>query len=165
MQVIPKLIKKYPAMTILVISIHTQIVLIEKLVELGIGGYISKNDSEAIQHLTQIIVALKSGGVYFSPGAYTKLRSLKTRSTSSILAPRQIEALSLCVAFPDSDTDDLAIRLGVSSSTFRNLLSSAYKRLGVHTRRAAINYLQQLGLNDMDHKDDEDHKDGEDPEA
>lgn len=159
MQVIPKLIKKYPAMTILVISMHTQIVLIEKLVELGIGGYIAKNDSEAIQHLTQIIVTLRSGGVYFSPEAYTKLRSLKTRSSSSLLSPRQLEALSLCVAFPDSDTNDLAIRLGVSKSTFRNTLSDAYERLGVHTRRAAINYLQQLGLDETKREKDDNPKD------
>lgn len=149
MQVIPRLITKYPAMTILIISMHTQIVLIERLVELGISGYIFKNDSEAIQQLANIIITLKNGGWFFSQGAYTKLRSLKTRATTSILSPRQLEALSLCVAFPDSTSDDLANRLGVSSSTFRNLLSNVYKRLGVHTRRAAIVYLQKLGMNEM----------------
>lgn len=149
MQVIPRLTAKYPEMTILIISMHTQIVLIERLVELGIGGYISKSDHEAIQQLGKIIVALKSGGGYFSQGAYTKLRSLKTRSTTTLLSPGQLEALSLCVAFPDSSSDDLANRLGVSSSTFRNLLSNAYKRLGVHTRRAAIAYLQKLGLSEQ----------------
>lgn len=146
LQVIPKLIKKYPHLVILVISMYSQIVLVEKLVELGVAGYIFKNDSEAIQHLAEIVVTLKNGGTYFSQGLFTKLRSLKTKSTSSLLSPRQLEALSLCVAFPDSTSDDLAIRLGVSSSTFRNTLSSAYVRLGVHTRRAAIAYLQKLGL-------------------
>ena len=154
MQIIPKLIKKYPAMTILVISMHTQVVLIEKLVDYGIGGYIFKNDNEAIQRLAHIIVALKSGGVYFSQGVYTKLRSLKTRSTASLLSSRQLEALSLCVAFPDNTSDDLANRLGVSSSTFRNLLSNAYERLGVHTRSAAIAYLQKLGLNETSFMDE-----------
>ncbi|MCX6079180.1 MAG: response regulator transcription factor [Chloroflexi bacterium] len=148
LQTIPKLIKKYPKMTILVISMFSQIVLIERLVELGISGYIFKNDSEAIQNLAQVISTLSQGGTYFSQGIIPKLRSLNKQSSSSLLSPRQLEALSLCVAYPDNTTDDLAIRLGVSSSTFRNTLSSAYERLGVHTRRAAIAYFQKLGINE-----------------
>jgi two-component system nitrate/nitrite response regulator NarL len=146
LQVIPKIKRAHPLVTILVISMHTEIVLVEKLVELGISGYIFKNDNESIMQLPRIIQILTSGGIYFSQGAYTKLRSLKNKSTSSLLSARQLEALSLCVAFPDSTTNDLAIRLGVSSSTFRNLLSNAYERLGVHTRRAAIAYLQRYGM-------------------
>jgi two-component system nitrate/nitrite response regulator NarL len=148
MQVIPKLAQKYPAMKILIISMHTQVVLIERLVELGIGGYIFKHDHEAIQQLAKIIIALKTGGAYFSQGAYTKLRESKTKPTGSLLSPRQIEALSLCVAFPNSTSNDLANRLGVSNSTFRNTLSHAYDRLGVHTRRAALAHLQELGLSE-----------------
>jgi len=144
MQAIPRLKKNFPALTILVISMHSQIVLIERLVELGVSGYIFKNDSESIQNLARIIVKLKNGGTYFSQDVIPKLRSLKNRADSSLLSPRQIESLSLCVAYPDNTSDDLALKLGVSSSTFRNTLSSAYKRLGVHNRSAAIDYLKKL---------------------
>ncbi len=144
-QTIPKLIKKYPEMTILVISMYSQIVLIERLVELGVSGYIFKSDSGAIQDLAQIIEKLQQGETYFSQGIIPKLRSLKKKSNSSLLSPRQVEALSLCVSYPDETSDHLASRLGVSNSTFRNTLSSAYDRLGVHTRRAAIEYLKKVG--------------------
>ena len=146
LNVIPRLKNKYPEMAILVISGHTQQVLVERLFEMGIRGYIFKNDHDAIEHLAEIIVTIQRGGVYFSQGAYEKLRSLKSESSSPLLSPRQLEALSLCVAFPDSSTAELAARLNVSSSTFRNLLSNAYLRLGVRTRQAAIAELQRMGI-------------------
>ncbi len=157
LQVIPKILKKNKGIKILIISMFSQIVLIEKLVELGIAGYIFKNDAGAIQDLAQIIVSLKNGGSYFSQGIIPKLRYLKTRSASTLLSPRQMEALSLCVAFPDSTSDDLAVRLGVSSSTFRNTLSAAYDRIGVHTRRAAIYYLQKMDLGGFDSDEEPTH--------
>jgi DNA-binding NarL/FixJ family response regulator len=148
LQVIPKLVKKYPAMNILVISMHTQVVLIEKLVGLGVGGYIFKDDHEAIQHLSTILLVLKSGGAYFSQGAYTKLRTHKNMATTSLLTPAQLEALTLCATFPNSITSELAKHMNVSNSTFRNTLSHAYERLGVHSRRAAIAYVQKLELHE-----------------
>lgn len=143
---IPGIKTKYPKLAILVISSHTQQVLVERLFDLGIRGYIFKNDYDAIEHLVEIIMTISKNGVYFSQGAYEKLRSLKSAESHPLLTPRQLEALSLCVAFPDSSTLDLAARLGITHSTFRNLLSKAYERLGVRTRVAAIAELQRMGI-------------------
>ncbi len=147
-QYIPKITRMYPGMAILVISMHSQIVLIEKLIELGVSGYIMKSDSIAIQNLDKIVLSLVNGGTYFSQGIFPKLRSLKTGSENTLLSPRQFEVLSLCTEYPDEDSDSLAVRMGVSSSTIRNTLSDAYKILGVHTRQAAIAYFQKLGMGD-----------------
>ncbi len=147
-QYIPKITRSYPGMAILVISMHSQIVLIEKLIELGVSGYIMKSDSSAIQNLDKIILSLMGGGTYFSQGIFPKLRSLKSGSENTLLTPRQFEVLSLCTEFPDEDSDSLAVRMGVSSSTIRNTLSDSYKVLGVHTRQAAISYFQKLGMGD-----------------
>jgi hypothetical protein len=57
-----------------------------------------------------------------------------------------LEALSLCAAYPDAETDFLAQKLGVTGSTLRNLLSGTYFRLGVRTRAAAIAKAHQLGI-------------------
>lgn len=147
---IPKLKKTWPKMAILVISSHTQQVLVERLFELGVQGYIFKNDFDAIEHLAEVIISVSKGGFYFSQGAYLQLRSLKSSEAHPLLSPRQLEALSLCVAFPDSSTIELAQRLGVTNSTFRNLLSKAYARLGVRTRVAAIAELQRMGIGGSD---------------
>ena len=96
-QTIPRLIKKYPAVTILVISMHSQIVLIERLVQLGIAGYIFKNDSDAIQNLAKIIVELKKGGTYFSQGVIPQAAFFKS--------PRR-----LISAFPPADRSAFPVR-------------------------------------------------------
>ena len=57
-----------------------------------------------------------------------------------------MEALSLCAAFPDISTSELATELFIANSTARNLLSGAYLKLDVRTRTAAIAKARQLGL-------------------
>jgi DNA-binding CsgD family transcriptional regulator len=64
----------------------------------------------------------------------------------SLLSKRQLEALSLCLSYPDSSTADLANKMSISNSTVRNLLSGAYIKLDVHTRIAAVTKARQLGL-------------------
>jgi len=147
LHIIPKLLQKYPDLSIVVISMLTHNTLIEALVEAGISGYIFKDDRKSIQQLAKIVIMVANGGIYFSQEAHQKLRAARARSTTGpVLTARQLEALSLCAAYPDSSSFELAKRLGVANSTLRNLLSSAYLRLDVRTRAAAIARAQQLGL-------------------
>jgi two-component system nitrate/nitrite response regulator NarL len=141
-----RLIQNYPNLNILVISILTHQTLIQALVDLGISGYIFKQDSESIRQLDSIVPMIARGGIYFSREADEKLRSDKSVPSGPSLTVRQLEALSLCAAYPDSSTSEIAGCLDVAASTLRNLLSNAYLRLDVRTRAAAIVRLQQLGL-------------------
>jgi DNA-binding NarL/FixJ family response regulator len=140
---IPALLKEYPGLNILVISMFTQRSLIEALVNAGISGYIFKYDQSSIQQLDKIVRQVANGGIYFSEGASWEPEN---ESPDSILTPRQMEALSLCAAHPDGETGFLAQNLGVTGSTLRNLLSNSYLRLGVRTRAAAIAKAHQLGI-------------------
>ena len=82
-----------------------------------------------------------------SPGAPGLLPEAGgTEGEAADLTPRQIEVLSLCAAYPDAMTSELAEKLNVANSTIRNLLSSAYLRLGVRSRAAAVARAQQLCL-------------------
>ena len=137
---IPSLLKEYPGLNILVISMFTQRSLIEALVNVGISGYIFKDD---IQQLDKIVRTVANGGIYFSEGA---IREPQALGPDSMLTPRQLEALSLCASHPDGETGLLANQLGVTGSTLRNLLSNSYLRLGVRTRAAAIAKAHQLGI-------------------
>jgi two-component system nitrate/nitrite response regulator NarL len=140
---IPSLLKEYPGLNILVISMFTQRSLIEALVNAGICGYILKDDQSSIQQLDKIVRQVANGGIYFSEGTTWEQQA---KSPDSILTPRQLEALSLCASHPDGDTYLLANQLGVTGSTLRNLLSNSYLRLGVRTRAAAIAKAHQLGI-------------------
>jgi DNA-binding NarL/FixJ family response regulator len=143
LHVIPQLIKQYPRLNILIISMFTQHALIDALVNAGVSGYIFKDDQVSIQKLDKIVETISRGGIYFSEGAYQDTRE---KSADTLLTRRQWEALSLCAANPDGDTVALAGRLGITGSTMRNLLSGAYLRLGVRTRAAAIAKAHQLGI-------------------
>ena len=145
LHVVRRALKGYPNLNILVISILTQQTLIQALVELGVSGYIFKQDGEAIRQLSRIVAMIANHGIYFSQEAYDKLRREKS-SPSAILTARQLEALSLCAAYPDLSTAEIAARMKVAGSTLRNLLSGAYLRLDVRTRGAAIARFQQMGL-------------------
>ncbi len=140
---IPNLLQQYRELNILVISMLTDHALVEALVDAGISGYVYKDDQASIQQLAKIVMMVANGGVYFSQGAYRELRGAKS---APVLTPRQMDVLSMCAAYPDSDTSFLAEKLGVSNSTLRNLLSGAYVRLGVRTRAAAIAKVHELGL-------------------
>jgi len=143
---IRRVTQNYPDLNILVISFLTQQTLIQALVELGVSGYIFKHDGESIRNLSRIVAMIAAHGIYFSQEAYDKLRIERSSRISPTLTARQLEALSLCAAYPDHSTTEIAAQLEVASSTLRNLLSGAYLRLNVRTRAAAIARLNQLGL-------------------
>jgi two-component system, NarL family, nitrate/nitrite response regulator NarL len=140
---LPSLLADHPDLSILVISMITSLPLIEALEEVGVSGYISKDDSASIQQLGKIISMIANGGVYFTYGTQ---HSTRKPLPEVQLTPRQTEVLSLCAAYPDDSSQMLAKRTGVSSSTIRNLLSTTYMRLGVRTRAAAIAKAQALEL-------------------
>ena len=144
--VIPDLLQRYPDLAILVISMHNDRSIIRAVMEGGASGYILKDDQKTIQELGSVILSIVGGGIYLSE----KVRNLyiKNRSAASEepLTGRQMEALSLCAAYPDHTTERLAQIMNVANSTVRNLLSGAYLRLGVNSRAAAIAKARQLGL-------------------
>lgn len=143
---IPSLLQKYPDLDILVISMHADRGLIRAVMEAGASGYVLKDDRATIQDLGNIVQSIASGGIYFSQKAHQLMLSQKTTPSSERLSARQLEALSLCAAYPDWTSANLAEKMAVSHSTVRNLLSGAYLRLGVHSRTAAIAKARQLGL-------------------
>ncbi|HSL46894.1 MAG TPA: response regulator transcription factor [Anaerolineales bacterium] len=139
---IPKLVKQYPNLAILVISMHNEPGLIRAIVDAGAAGYILKSDSSKIQELGKSLLSLVNGDPCFSDKV---LRVFPGRLREPFTA-RQLEALSLCAAYPNSKTAELADKMQIANSTLRNLLSTVYLKLGVQTRAAAIAKARQMGL-------------------
>lgn len=138
-----KLLDDFPTLKVIIISNFKEKALVKNAIEHGVRGYIYKDDHASIQQLARIVMIVSAGGNYFSSGAYF---DLSDESLKVDLTPRQKEVLEVASAFPDDSTDDLARRLNISGSTLRNILSSSYTRLGVHTRSAAIDKVRQLGI-------------------
>jgi two-component system nitrate/nitrite response regulator NarL len=141
---IPKWLQAYPHLAVLVISVHKSGAIIRSVMEAGAGGYICKDDNAVIQELGSVIQIIARGGMYLSEQARKYL--LNHPNGERGLSGRQLEALTLCAAYPDLTTGVLAAKMDIAHSTFRNLLSEAYLKLDVHSRAAAIAKARQLGL-------------------
>lgn len=146
MHIIPKLLQLYPRLNILVISMFAERGLIRGVMEAGASGYILKDDRATLIDLANVITTIANGGIHFSQKAHQLFLNYQLAQTGKELSPRQLEALSLCAAYPDSLTTELSQEMSISNSTFRNLLSGAYIKLNVRTRAAAITKAQNLGI-------------------
>jgi two-component system, NarL family, nitrate/nitrite response regulator NarL len=146
LHVIPDLLQKYPDLIILVISMYAERSLIRAVMEAGASGYILKDDQATLRDLENVVVSVYSGGIYLSRQANDVLLRSGAANNESLLSKRQLEALSLCLSYPDYSTADLAKKMSISNSTIRNLLSGAYLKLGVRSRIAGVDKARQLGL-------------------
>jgi len=143
---VPKLLQKYPNLSVLIISMYAEPGLMKSIIEAGASGYILKDDQSAFRELGNVVLSVAHGGIYFSKKAHNLYLQAEATNGSDLLTPRQLEVISLCAAYPDASTADLAQKMTVSNSTVRNLLSSLYLRLGVHSRTAAVEKAREMGL-------------------
>ena len=146
LHIIPKLLQRYANMSVLVISMHAEPGIMRSLIEAGASGYILKDDQTAFRELGNVVLSIAHGGIFFSKKAHNLYLQTDNPNGSEVLTPRQLEALSLCAAYPDASTADLAQMMTISNSTVRNLLSNVYLRLGVHSRTAAVEKAREMGL-------------------
>lgn len=146
LHIIPKLLQKYPNLSVLVISMFIEPGLMRAIVEAGASGYMLKDDTAAFRELGNVVLSVAGGGIFFSKRVHGVYVQAREEGNGGSLTPRQLELLSLCAAYPDLSTADLARKMSVSNSTVRNLLSSTYLRLNVHSRTAAIEKARELGL-------------------
>lgn len=145
LHLIPKLLDTYKELSIIVVSMYAERGLIRAVMEAGASGYVLKDDQTSARDLVSVVQAVAGGGIYFSQKAH-QIYSTHLSKENRLLSNRQLEALSLCGAYPNSTTAELADKMSVSHSTVRNLLSAAYTKLDVNNRAAAIAKAQQLGL-------------------
>ncbi|MBI5964358.1 MAG: response regulator transcription factor [Chloroflexi bacterium] len=142
---ISRLLEIHANLGILVISMYAERGLIRAVMDAGASGYILKDDQNTARDLGSVVMSVAGGGVYFSQKAH-QLYIKHLSKESELLTVRQLEALSLCAAYPNNTTAEFSKMMSVSNSTVRNLLSAAYLKLDVNNRAAAIAKAQQLGL-------------------
>ncbi len=146
LHIIPKLLQKYSNLNVLVISMYSEPGLMRSLIEAGASGYVLKDDQAAFRDLGNVVISVAHGGIFFSKKAHNLYVQADSLENGERLTPRQLEVISLCAAYPDASTADLAQMMAISNSTVRNLLSSLYLRLGVHSRTAAVEKAREMGL-------------------
>lgn len=135
--------KKQPGLRALAISGKKDAETVQQALLHGLSGYIFKDDAEAIRSLSSIVRSVAAGGLHFSKPAHEIL--LNPTERDNILTERQLQALSLCAAYPDDTMQQLAQRMGIAASTLRSTLSTAYRQLDTHSRMAAVEEARRRG--------------------
>lgn len=143
-QAIPELLELYPEMSIIIISMHNRRAFIKNLQQVGISGYIIKDDTKSLNKLGEILRLVGQGGIYFSPKANEALATPVEDKLN--LTPRQVEVLSYWASNIDKSAKDIAIHFDIANSTLRNHLSDIYIRLEVNRLAGAIEKAKSLGI-------------------
>ena len=146
LNVIPRVLSNYPGLAVLVISMHAQRTLIRAVLDAGASGYILKDDPTSIRELAAILNLVVDGGIHLSPAVFQAVMNSNGSDFTHQLNPRELEALTLCTAYPDESSAQIAHRMNIENSTVRNILSGAYLKLGVRTRAAAVAKAIQMEL-------------------
>jgi DNA-binding NarL/FixJ family response regulator len=141
---INELIDRRPELSIMIVSAHHERAMIDLTLAAGANAYILKNDVESIKNLAEIVIQVAQDEVVIPELTMAILR--KHAEGMPDLTPRQLDALSIIVAHPDRPQKELADLLAVKHSTFRNLISQAYIRLGVGSRLQAQRKVIELGI-------------------
>jgi two-component system uhpT operon response regulator UhpA len=144
---VPRLLDNYPDLSVLVISMHGGRAMIETVMDAGAGGYLLKDDLQSFQELPSILRTIVAGGMHLSPLANKRWRKRRTGELREMALSRsQLEALTLCAAYPNARLPELADKMHVANSTIRVTLSGAYGKLGVNTRQAAVTKAREMGI-------------------
>ena len=137
------ILKKRPFLKILVITGTDNALNVKNAVDIGVNGYIFKEDAQTIRTLAAVVKSIATGGFHYSRKAHEILQ--ESMGNSMTLTARQLHALSLAAAYPNETSKELARRMKVAPSTFRSILTPVYDELNVRSRLAAVEEARRRG--------------------
>ncbi|MEO1519011.1 MAG: response regulator transcription factor [Bacteroidota bacterium] len=135
-----EIIRLYPAVKVLILSMHNRKHYILQLMEIGISGYVLKNRSK--EDLVQAIHSIHDGKPYYSLDVLSMIstRDPEEKGPISPLTEREIEVL--CKIAEAKTTRQISEELHISEATVnthrRNLLLKLNKSNDKHLVRYAI---------------------------
>lgn len=139
--------KKYPAMRVIVLTMHEEKSLVKKLTDLGAKGYLFKNADK--DELLTAMRRVYEGGVYFSAGLTLGLINTQLGQTSSydekkgLLTEREIEILKLIAS--GKSNKEIGDELFISHRTVDTHRTNLMKKLEVNNIAGLIRYAIKHG--------------------
>jgi two-component system response regulator DesR len=126
----------FPSLIICIISAHLEPTWIRELLQAGIYGYILKDD-DYVSQIDGIVHDLADGIIYLGPQAHDALTKVtRAGDPEKTLSEREVEILR--PAQRGLPNPQIALSLHISGGTVHNHLSTIYSKLGVHSRREAL---------------------------
>jgi DNA-binding NarL/FixJ family response regulator len=138
---VQQLKQHYPHLKILIVSAYDDRKRILKLVELGVKGYMLKD--EPIRMYAHAIREIAEGRSYFS-SQVAHVALTENGQDTIVLAPREFEVISLAARGLTSPA--IGMRLGISPKTVDTHAERACGKLGANNRTTAVLRAIELGL-------------------
>jgi len=141
--------KKFSAIKILVVSTHSNVSIISRLIRIGVNGYLLKNAEKA--ELLKAINTIASGDNYFSEETEEKhlsnnLRIEKQVSTLTELSSREKEILVLIAH--EYNTAEIAEKTFISLNTVNTHRKNLLSKLNAKNTAGLVKYAVENGLVD-----------------
>lgn len=129
--------QKYPAMKIIVLSMHDEAHLIKEVLKEGVDGYILKKDSH--HELVNAVRAVKDDKVYLSSDVNTMLmRGLNSNTEQKLLTDREREILQLIAK--EYTNRQMAEELFISERTVETHRKNIFRKTGTNNLVGLIKF-------------------------
>ena len=129
--------QKYPAMKIIVLSMHDEAHLIKEILKEGVDGYILKKDSH--QELVNAVRAVKNDKVYLSSDVNAMLmKGLNSNEEQKLLTDREREILKLIAK--EYTNRDMAEELFISERTVETHRKNIFRKTGTNNLVGLIKF-------------------------
>jgi DNA-binding NarL/FixJ family response regulator len=137
--------RDHPELRILFLSMHDDDASLQRMVQIGANGFVSK--SASMEELLEAVRVVCDGGTYLSSGIASRVMELaagRGSSSSLKLTAREREILELLTV--GRRPGEIADKLFLSVKTVKNHLTSVYQKLGVETGAQAVAEAYRQGL-------------------
>jgi DNA-binding NarL/FixJ family response regulator len=134
--------EQVPQMRIIIVTIHEDEKHVCGLVELGVDGYLIKE--EPMTEYVKAIRAVSAGGTYFSQRVVPIMWGLNSNGSTPTLTPRELEVLELMAT--GAKADAIAEELFITPRTVTTHATNIYRKLGATNRAAAVRQAIKYGL-------------------
>lgn len=134
------LVKDFPNIKIIILSMNDGLDMVEHLIQQGAHGFISKSSST--DDLEQGIITVVEEGFYYNDLVYKALQrsrnSASQRNALSLLSNREIEIIRLIC--DELTMREIAIKLSISEKTVQNHRFNIIEKLGIHNTAGIVKY-------------------------
>lgn len=140
---------EYPALRILILSMHDESEYVMRAVHAGAAGYLLKDDAGPAL-LRQAVRAVHAGDSFFSPAVASRLtEALRGGSSGSgdpleLLTARELEVLRLVAG--GNSNKQIAAELGISRRTVESHRESLMRKIEIRTVAGLTRFALEHGL-------------------
>lgn len=134
------LVKDFPAIKIIILTMNDGLEMVEYLIQQGAHGFISKSSST--DDLEQGIIAVVEMGFYYNDLVYKALQKSRAsrdqENALCALSNREIEIIRLIC--DELTMKEIAEKLSISEKTVQNHRFNIMEKLGVHNTAGIVKY-------------------------